>query len=250
MSEAPLKVGVYRKMVQVMKIVGQIEKDGLIKDKNGKDMYRYLSEEATTSAMQAAFIEVGLVVFPHELEETQFNSEGIKYEKPYSEPLCKVKIAYKIVDVDTGEWDIIRSVGYGSDGGGDKASNKAMTNAYKYMQRQAFAISTDSKDDADTTPTGDPTNFQPPDRNPNLKKVEPPKNTQPTSIQTKMATRNNSAVDLLEETKALWIQLAPEGDLTGFNAYYKTETSRNVPPERILELLKSRVAKSVDATTK
>lgn len=142
------KESLYQKIVKVMTAVGKLQKDGEIKDRNGKKMYSYLSEEQTTSTLQKSFIEVGLVMFPIEVKEEFFYIEGFQYDKAFKNPVTKVIVTYKIVDTETGESETLQSIGYGTDNA-DKGSNKAMTNAFKYVQRQTFMIA--SGEDADHT---------------------------------------------------------------------------------------------------
>lgn len=142
------KAKLYEKIIAVMNKVGQLRKDGSIEDSNGKLMYKYLSEEQTTGDLQRAFVEFKLVMFPIKVEEEHFYIETLKYDKLIKAPITKVIVTYKICDAETGESEEIQSVGYGSDSQ-DKGSNKAMTGAFKYAQRQTFMISTG--DDGDHT---------------------------------------------------------------------------------------------------
>lgn len=153
MSEETIKpMNLYQKIVKVMEQVGKLQKDGEIKDKSGKKMYSYLSEEQTTSTLQRAFIEFGLVMFPVDVIEDFFYVEGTQYGNSFKNPIAKLLVTYKIVDADSGQSELIHSIGYGSDNA-DKSSNKAMTNAFKYAQRQTFMIS--SGEDSDHVSSAD-----------------------------------------------------------------------------------------------
>lgn len=142
------KAALYQKIVKVMNEVGQLVKDGNVVDKTGKKMYSYLSEEQTTAELQAAFIKHGLVMFPIKVEDELIYIETVKYNESIKAPITRVRVTYKICDADTGESEELQSIGYGSDSQ-DKGSNKAMTGAFKYVQRQTFMISTG--DDGDHT---------------------------------------------------------------------------------------------------
>lgn len=142
------KIKLYEKMVAVMTTVGQLQKDGAIEDQNGKLMYHYLSEEVTTSTLQRAFIEYGLVMFPIKVESEVVDLHTLKFDKETHTPVTKVIVTYKLACMETGEFEELQSIGYGADSQ-DKGSNKAMTSAFKYVQRQTFMISTG--DDADHT---------------------------------------------------------------------------------------------------
>lgn len=143
------KAALYQKIVKVMNEVGQLVKDGTVTDFSGKKMYSYLSEEQTTAELQQAFIKHGLVMFPIKVEDELFYIETVKKGGEHVKaPITRVRVTYKICDADTGESEELQSIGYGSDSQ-DKGSNKAMTGAFKYVQRQTFMISTG--DDGDHT---------------------------------------------------------------------------------------------------
>lgn len=135
------KAKLYQKIVAVMNEVGQLAKDGTVKNANGGAMYNFLSEEQTTSELQSAFIKHGLVMFPIKVEDELIYIETVKQNNAIKAPITRVRVTYKIVDSETGEFEELQSIGYGSDSQ-DKGSNKAMTGAFKYVQRQTFMIST------------------------------------------------------------------------------------------------------------
>lgn len=141
MNEPSAKAKLYMKVVKVMEEVGQLEKDGEVKDKSGKVMYRYLSEELVTSELQKAFVKNKVVLIPKKVESELIYMESIQFDKEVKAPITKVTVTYQLCDAETGETEELQSIGYGSDSQ-DKGSNKAMTGAYKYVQRQTFSIST------------------------------------------------------------------------------------------------------------
>ena len=59
-------------------------------------------------------------------------------------------VEYVLVCVEDGSQHTMSSVGEAMDTGGDKASNKALSAAYKYAVIQAFAIPVEGEDDADS----------------------------------------------------------------------------------------------------
>lgn len=211
-------LGLYAKMVQVMKEVGQLQKDGDINDKSGKKMYSYLSEERTTGELQRAFIAIGLVMFPVEVNDEIQYIEGIQYDKPFKNAVTKVRVKYKIIDPDSGEFDFIQSIGYGSDSS-DKGSNKALTGAFKYAQRQSFMISTG--DDGDHEPS------------------EPQK---PIAPAPKKPIANAPAPDLLLECKEVYQQI--KTSLDGFEVFYDGLIQKGQKPKAILDALKARLSKT------
>lgn len=143
------KAKLFQKINKVMASVGSVSKENEVVDKKGKKMYNYTSEEAITKKVHDACVEHGLVMFPVKTESEIVVLEGIAYGNAYKTPITKVTVTYEIGCSETGESVNAQTVGYGADNQ-DKGSNKAMTGAYKYMQRQTFAISTG--DDPDHTP--------------------------------------------------------------------------------------------------
>jgi len=122
-----MEVGLYKKMQAVMKDVAYLSKDDSVEFKSTK--YKAISEEKVTSAVRTAMVEHGLVIFPI---EQHIGKDG---------NLSSVNTKYKIVDVDTGQFEIIASSGEGADTQ-DKGVGKAMTYAYKYLLLRTFAIPT------------------------------------------------------------------------------------------------------------
>ena len=119
--------GLYQKISAVMKQVDYLQKDGKV-DFN-KTKYNVITEEKVTSAVRKAMVEFGLVILPIEQEHIR---EGT---------LTTVNTKYKIVDIETGQHEIIVSSGTGADTQ-DKGVGKAMTYSYKYMLLRTFAIPT------------------------------------------------------------------------------------------------------------
>lgn len=104
----------------------------LSKDDNiafGKTRYKAISEEKVTSTVRESLLKNGLIILPVEQEHFRV------------ETLSTVNTKYKIVDIDTGQHEILVSSGTGVDTQ-DKGVGKAMTYAYKYMLLRTFAIPT------------------------------------------------------------------------------------------------------------
>lgn len=222
-------MGLYTKMVLVMQEVGQLEKDGTISDKTGKKMYNYLSEEQTTAALQRAFVKHKLVMFPVETTEQIFYIEGIQYDKPFKNPVTKVDVKYKIVCAETGESEIISSIGYGSDNN-DKGSNKALTGAFKYAQRQSFLISTG--DD------GDHENLEPQGRKPAASTPVSKQSGRAGSADliNKLSAPKSDGV--LLEIKKIWQEVY--GSLDKFDGYYQGQQAKKVSDQDILVLIQQK----------
>lgn len=128
----------YKKMHQVMVESEAIEKNMTVGD-GGKNSYKAVSEAAVLNAIKPLLKKHGLVIFP----------VGIKIQENFREYQGKYGITqrfmselhakYKIVDIDTGEFEILETVGYGADSQ-DKGSGKAMTYAYKALIQKTFCL--------------------------------------------------------------------------------------------------------------
>lgn len=121
------KKNLYQKISAVMKDVEYLSKDDAIEFKSTK--YKAISEEKVTSAVRQALIEHGLVILPIEQSHSRLDT------------LTTVDVKYKIIDIDTGEFEVIASSGTGVDTQ-DKGVGKAMTYSYKYLLLRTFAIPT------------------------------------------------------------------------------------------------------------
>lgn len=121
------KLGLYRKIAAVMKEVTYLQKDDKVEFQTTK--YKAISEEKVTMAVRSAMVTHGLVILP--IEQEHFREGN----------LSTVNTKYKIVDTETGAYEIIVSSGTGSDTQ-DKGVGKAMTYSFKYLLLRTFAIPT------------------------------------------------------------------------------------------------------------
>lgn len=121
---------VAKKILQVMQKVQYLKKDGRVNSEKFGINYNYLSESKITDNIRTACIEAGLIIMPVYCEQL-----------PAPDTFQKVKMGYRLIDVDTGDSYYCEMLGLGQDKG-DKSIYKALTGAYKYMQRQVFAIPT------------------------------------------------------------------------------------------------------------
>lgn len=121
------KPALYQKISAVMSEVRYLSKDDAIAFKETK--YKAISEEKVTSTVRESLIRHGLVILP------------VKQEHRREGTLTTVDTEYKIVDIETGEYEILASSGTGADTQ-DKGVGKAMTYAYKYLLLRTFAIPT------------------------------------------------------------------------------------------------------------
>jgi ERF superfamily len=123
----PTKLNLYQKIHAVMQDVTYLQKDDKISF--GNTNYKAISEEKVTSTVRESLLKNGLVIIPIEQEH---HKEG---------NLTTVNVKYKIVDIESGEYEIAMSSGTGADTQ-DKGVGKAMTYAYKYLLLRTFAIPT------------------------------------------------------------------------------------------------------------
>lgn len=121
------ELNLYQKIHAVMQDVGYLQKDDAIEF--GKTSYKAISEEKVTSTVRESLLKHGLVIMPIEQEHSR---EGT---------LSTVNTKYKIVDIESGQYEIIVSSGTGADTQ-DKGVGKAMTYSYKYLLLRTFAIPT------------------------------------------------------------------------------------------------------------
>lgn len=121
------------KIFKVMQTVSYLQKDGDVdftnKNTQSRTKYNFLSEEKVTKAITDARKEVGLLFLPLQVE--------VKKESSIS----SVLVTYLIADSETGEGIQIQMAGQGADSQ-DKGVAKALTQAFKYAQRQVFGLST------------------------------------------------------------------------------------------------------------
>lgn len=117
----------FQKISQVMQDVEYLSKDSKIAF--GTTNYKAISEEKVTSTLRDSLIKNGLVIIP--IEQVAGRNGNVS----------TVNTKYKIIDIDTGQFEILASSGEGADTQ-DKGVGKAMTYAYKYMLLRTFAIPT------------------------------------------------------------------------------------------------------------
>lgn len=126
------KASLYGRMARVMSEVGYIKKRG----RNQIQNYDYVMAADIAGEMAQLLSKHGLAFAPVEQDwewETRESSRGGALF------VCKLKVKYNLMDVDTGQSILIPSFGEGMDSG-DKAAYKAMTGALKYALIQTFLI--------------------------------------------------------------------------------------------------------------
>lgn len=131
---------IYQTISDVMSEIGFIGKD----TKNQMQGFMYRGIDAVMNALNPALIKHKLFIVPEVLEQTREerqNSKGTTLI--YS--ICKVKYTFFAEDGSSVSATVI---GEGMDSG-DKATNKAMSIAFKYACFQVFCIPTEEMVDPD-----------------------------------------------------------------------------------------------------
>ena len=138
-TENTEKLNLWQKINKAKELVGVVKKNGRVEFNNTK--YNYQTAEDIDMACRDAFMDAGLVVLPAEFEVIS-DLNGI---------ITTIQ-TYKVIDIDTGAFEIVAMGGMGQDAG-DKRIYKAETGAYKYLLKQLLQIPSEDTD-PDKIPTG------------------------------------------------------------------------------------------------
>jgi hypothetical protein len=139
-SEVTEKKNIFESIQAVMGEIGAVGKTS----KNAQQGFMYRGIDAVMNALQPALIKHGVFVVPEILEQTReerVNAKGTTLI--YS--ICKIKYNFYAQDGSSVSAIVI---GEGMDTG-DKATNKAMSIAFKYACFQVFCIPTEEMVDPD-----------------------------------------------------------------------------------------------------
>lgn len=136
---------VYAAIVQVMADIG---KQGIAKGhKNDQQGYKFRGIDDVYNALAPILADNGLCVLPfvksRDVVERQTQRGGTLF-------YVTVAMDFTLVSMIDGSSHVISACGEAMDSG-DKATNKAMSAAYKYACMQAFCIPTEGDNDADKT---------------------------------------------------------------------------------------------------
>ena len=136
---------VYQAIAEVM---AKLSKEGIAKDsKNVQQGYNFRGIDAVYNALAPFLAESKLCILPNvqsrDVVERQTKSGGTLF-------YVTVKVDFAFVSAEDGPEHHVITFGEAMDSG-DKATNKAMSAAYKYACMQAFCIPTEGDNDADST---------------------------------------------------------------------------------------------------
>ena len=135
---------IYKLIGEAMKKVGAIGKDSAATNQSGKRMYMFRGVDAVYNALNPVLSELGLFICPEVLEQTR---EERKSTSGGTLIYAILKVKFTIYAPDGSNVSCV-VVGEGMDSG-DKASNKAMSVAFKYACFELLCIPTEEMVDPD-----------------------------------------------------------------------------------------------------
>lgn len=149
MAESVVVPAIYKTIAAV---AADLAKEGISKSrKNTTQGYAFRGIDEVLNALAPVLTKHGLVILPRilsrECTERETKSGGTLFS-------VVVEAAFDFVAASDGSLHTVRTYGEAMDSA-DKATNKAMSAAYKYAAFQAFCIPTEGDNDADAT-THDP----------------------------------------------------------------------------------------------
>jgi len=138
--------------MSVYKIINAVQADlakqGIGKDSENKfDNYKFRGIDAVYNALAPLLAKHGLCILPRMVSRT---CEERTSQKGGALFYVTVEAEFDFVCAEDGTKHTIKTFGEAMDRG-DKATNKAMSAAYKYAAFQAFAIPTEGDNDADSS---------------------------------------------------------------------------------------------------
>lgn len=144
-KEKPKVLNVYQ---AIAKVQGELAKQGISKDRSNQQQgYKFRGIDDIYNALSPLLAESGLCILPRvmkrEVTERHTQKGGVLF-------YVVIDMEYDFVSAGDGSKHTIAVCGEAMDSG-DKATNKAMSAAYKYACLQTFSIPTEGDNDADAT---------------------------------------------------------------------------------------------------
>lgn len=132
----------------IAEVMGELAKVGIGKNnKNAAQGYKFRGIDDVYNALAPQLARARLLVLPRVLNRTVTEREtkngGVLF-------YVVLDVEFDFVSATDGSKHTVRMIGEAMDSG-DKASNKAMSAAYKYACMEAFCIPTEGDNDADGT---------------------------------------------------------------------------------------------------
>jgi hypothetical protein len=140
---------VYAAIAAVMR---DMSREGISKNRrNEQQGFRFRGIDDVQNALSRPLADNALCILPRVVSRTVSERTNAKGTALF---YVVLEVEYDIVSAVDGSTHTVRVVGEAMDSG-DKATNKAMSAAYKYMALQVFCIPTEGDNDADATTHGD-----------------------------------------------------------------------------------------------
>jgi hypothetical protein len=138
-------VEVYKAIAAVQ---AQLAKDGISKDrKNQQQGYQFRGIDDVYNALAPVLSTNGLVILPRMISRQSVERQTLKGGVIF---YVTVDAEFDFIAASDGSKHTVKTFGEAMDSA-DKATNKAMSAAYKYAAMQAFCIPTEGDNDADST---------------------------------------------------------------------------------------------------
>lgn len=132
----------------IAEVMGELAKVGIGKDKrNTQQGYNFRGIDDVYNALAPQLAKVKLLILPRVLDRTVTERTTQKGGVLF---YVVLDVEFDLVSGVDGSKHTVRVVGEAMDSG-DKATNKAMSAAYKYACMEAFCIPTEGDNDADAT---------------------------------------------------------------------------------------------------
>ena len=132
----------------IANVMAYLAKAGISKDrKNEQQGFKFRGIDDVYNALSPALVGAGLVITPFVVERQVAERQSARGGSLFYVALT---VDYTFASIEDGSSLTVRAIGEAMDSG-DKATNKAMSAAYKYACFQAFCIPTEGDNDADAT---------------------------------------------------------------------------------------------------
>jgi hypothetical protein len=132
----------------VNEVMDALAKEGISKDqRNTQQNYKFRGIDDVYNALSSKMVGAGLLAIPRVLAREKARYTSDKGASLFS---VTVEVEYTLTSIRDGSSLTALVHGEAMDSG-DKATNKAMSAAYKYMAMQVFCIPTEGDNDADAT---------------------------------------------------------------------------------------------------
>jgi hypothetical protein len=148
-------IGLYEKIYNVMCDSEAVEKSMVVG--SGKNSYKAVSEAAMLNMVKPLFKKYKLIIFPvdGDIKDNVMTWDKTDYDGKTSKTLramTELKVMYRILDVESGEYQDVVGFGNGADSQ-DKGAGKAFTYSLKNALSKTFMLF--SGEDTDNTHSDD-----------------------------------------------------------------------------------------------